>query len=130
MEENLYTLNYTKIIGVIGVILIIVLELITSKLGGGMKDFIIALGRKCIDFVSGLLFAIVLIFGLVYLFDKETLWIGIAIIIGGFLIVSFSLYFLYIIIDISDSLYKLVKLKENENKSVFEENKEQLKNNA
>lgn len=123
MEENLYTLDYTKIIGVIGVVLIIVLELITSKLGGGMKDFVIALGRKCIDFISGLLFAVIVVFGLIYLFDKETFWVGIAIIFGGFSIVSLSLYFLYLIIDISDSLYKLVKFKENENKQITEENK-------
>lgn len=124
MEETLYTPNYFKIFGVIAVILITVIQIYNNKIGeNGMKDFVIAIGRKSIDFISSLLFAVVLICGIFCLFDKETFWIGIAIIFGGFSIVSLSLYFLYLIIDISDSLYKLVKFKENENKEITEENK-------
>lgn len=114
MEEQLYTPNYYKIFGFIVTITILLNFFIKSKIGDGMKKFILNVGRWFIDLLIEFLFVAVIIAGIL-LWSEETKGFCIAGIIGGIAIISISSYFLYLIIDINDKLSKLVKLKESEN---------------
>lgn len=86
-----------------------------------MKKIILNVGRCFINLLIEIAFVAVIIAGVLF-WSEETKGLCIAIIIGGIAIISIFSYFLYLIIDISDNLYKLVQIKEVEKNQVQDNN--------
>lgn len=108
-----------------------------------MKDFIIDTGKTIINIFASICFLLILISGFCFLVGKDTALIGLAILLGGTIFVCLSLFWVYLVIDLSDNIklinekletllnyqkiqtQKIIEDREEENRQAEECNKEE-----
>ena len=108
-----------------------------------MKDFIIDTGRAIINLFASICFLLILISGICFLLSDDTALIGLAILFGGTIFVCLSLFWVYLVIDLSDNIksinekietilnyqkiqtQKIIEDREEENRQAEEYNKEE-----
>ncbi len=70
-----------------------------------MKDFIVNCGNGLINFCACLLLIIIVLCGIGCMFTNPI--VGLGVLIGGFIVFVLSFYFLYMLMDIRDSLIEI-----------------------
>ena len=70
-----------------------------------MKDFIVNCGNGLINFCACLLLIIIVLCGIGCMFSNPI--VGLGVLIGGFIVFVLSFYFLYMLMDIRDSLIEI-----------------------
>lgn len=74
-----------------------------------MKSFILGIGRFLIDIQCAICLIATLVGGIYMITLGDSLFYGLGILIGGIILTTCIFYFVYIVVDIRDSLQELNK---------------------
>lgn len=78
-----------------------------------MKDFVLGVGRIIIDFIAAAYFVIIICTGCFFLPNEDLRWVGLIILLFGIPFEILMFYWLYLFVDMRDSLKELVRKKIN-----------------